>query len=104
MTTKFLEIRDSMTCIPALAFDISADDGPIARRAGFGEVGCIYLVALATEKAAYDPYSGVWGHARTMRIAHQWLVEHFHEVNSGAVLDVRVILGETTEAAAAECR
>lgn len=103
MTTKFLEIRDRGTCIPALAFYISEGDGPIARRAGFGEVGCVYLIALATEKAAYDPYSGVWGGARTMRVAHQWLSEHFAEVSDGQVVDVRVILGEATVPAPSDC-
>lgn len=103
MTTKFLEIRDRNTCIPALAFDISAVDGPVARRAGFGYTHCVYLVMLATERAAYDPYSAVWGDARTMRIAHQWLTDHFAEIETGAVLDVRVLLGEATEPARAEC-
>ena len=104
MVHKFFEIRDRATCIPALAFSISADDGPIARRAGFGEVGCVYLVMLATEKAAYDPYSGVWGNARTMHVAHNFITEHFDTLRHGQVIDVRVILGEATEAAEAECR
>lgn len=113
MRPKFIEIRDRATCIPALAFYINRDDGPIARRAGFGEVGCVYLVALATEKAAYDPYSGVWGSARTMRVVHQWLSDYnedsgekrlnFDAIRDGQVVDARVILGEATEPAVAEC-
>lgn len=103
MLTKFFEIRDRNTCIPAMAFYISEADGPIARRAGFGEVGCVYLVALATEKAAYDPYSDVWGYARTMRPAHLYISEHFDTLRDGQVIDVRVLLGEATEPAVAEC-
>ncbi len=103
MNSKFFEIRDRATCIPAMAFYISAEDGPIARRAGFGEVGCVYLIALATEKAAYDPYSGVWGSARTMHVAHNFITEHFDTLRHGQVIDVRVILGETAETAVAEC-
>ena len=103
MTTKFLEIRDRNTCIPALAISVSANDGGIARRAGFGDHRCIYLVMLATERAAYDPYSSVWGSARTMRAAHQWLDEHFEAVADWQVLDVRVLLGEANEPAIAEC-
>ncbi len=102
MTIKMFEIRDHATCIPALAFRISGDDGPIARRAGFGDVGCVYLVMLATEKAAYDPYSDVWGNARTMRHAHLYISEHFDDLQDGQVVDVRVILGEATEPAEAE--
>ncbi len=103
MNSKFFEIRDRATCIPAMAFYISAEDGPIARRAGFGDVGCVYLIALATEKAAYDPYSDVWGGARTMHVAHNFITDHFDTLRHGQVIDVRVILGETTEPAVAEC-
>lgn len=103
MVSKFFEIRDRATCIPAMAFYISAEDGPIARRAGFGEVGCVYLIALATEKAAYDPYSGVWGGARTMQVAHNFITDHFDTLRHGQVIDVCVILGEAAEPVAAEC-
>lgn len=102
MTTKFIEIRDRATTIPALAFDISKQDDPLAWRAGFGDHPCIYLLMLSSEKAAYDPYSSVWGGARTMPIAHQWLAEHWAEVKSGDVVDVQFILGETSAPKASE--
>lgn len=92
MDTKFVEIRDEGTFIPALAIRISGADGYLSRRAGFGDTACVYLIALATEKAAYDPYS--WGN-RTMVAAHRWLEEHYDTHKDGAVVDVQFILGET---------
>ncbi len=89
---KFVEIRDIGTCVPALAIRISGADGYLARRAGFGDTPCIYLIALATQQCRYDPYQ--WGN-RTMNAAHQWLQEHWDEVKSGAVVDVEFIRGET---------
>lgn len=92
MTSKFVEIRDVGTCVPALAIQITGHDDWCARRAGFGETPCVYLVQLATEHAKYDPFN--WD-TLTMRDAHLWLVDHFHEHVDGAVLDVRFVRGET---------
>lgn len=95
---KLVEIRDRATFIPAMAIQVSGEDGYLMRRAGF-ESPMIYLVALATERACYDPYN--WGN-RTMGTAHHYLVEHWDEVNDGDVLDVEYILGETTVAKVSE--
>lgn len=95
MESKFVEIRDHGTCVPALAIKITGDDDWCARRAGFGDTPCIYLVQLATEQACYDPYH--WNNPRTMGTAHGWLVAHFDELENSQVLDVRVILGERAE-------
>lgn len=40
-----------------------------------------------------DPYD--WGQNRSRHFAHKWLIEHFDEIESGAVVDVEFILGET---------
>lgn len=93
MTTKFVEIRDRGTFVPALAFSIEGADHYLARRAGFGD-RMIYLVVLNGEKATYDPYH--WDN-RTYRVAHHWLSEHWDEIESGAVVDVEFILGERSE-------
>lgn len=92
MTNKLLEIRDRATFIPALAIQVSGDDGYLMRRAGF-KSPMVYLVALATERACYDPYN--WGN-RTMSNAHHYIAEHFDELRDGDVIDVEFILGETT--------
>lgn len=53
----------------------------------------IYLIMLATERCAYDPYD--WGD-RTMTVAHQYIESNFDQLNNGDVVDVEFILGETS--------
>lgn len=91
MTTKLFEIRDAATFIPALAILVSREDGYLMRRAGFGDP-CIYLIKLATEQCAYDPYT--WDN-RTMAVAHDYIEKHWDELRDGQVIDVQFILGET---------
>lgn len=93
MTTKFVEIRDRHTFVPALAFSIEGADHYLARRAGFHS-RMIYLVILTAQQAAYDPWS--WTGSRTFKVAHRWLEEHWDEFESGGgVVDVEFILGES---------
>ena len=92
MTTKLLEIRDRATLVPALAIQVSGEDGYLMRRAGFGHP-MVYLIMLATEKCRYDPFS--WDNRRTMGNAHHYIQEHFDELHDGDVVDVEYILGET---------
>lgn len=94
LPSKFVEIRDNGTCIPALAIQISGADGWCAQRAGFGDTPCIYLVQLATEYARHDPFR--WN-SLTMRDAHLWLVDHFDDQVDGGVLDVRYVRGQRPE-------
>ena len=91
MTSKLIEIRDRATLVPALAMRIGGSDGYLARQAGF-ESPMIYLIALSLQQAAYDPYQ--WTGARTLKVAHLWLEEHFDEVADHGVVDVEFILGE----------
>lgn len=93
MIQKLFEIRDRATCIPALAIKVSKEDGWIMERAGFGDQSMIYLIMLATEKCRYDPYN--WDNPRTMGNAHNYIQEHFDELENEAVIDVQFILGET---------
>lgn len=94
MRTKLLEIRDVGTFIPALAIKVSGEDGYLMRRAGF-ESPMIYLITLATERCAYDPYNWTGG-ARTLHEAHRYIAEHWMELTDGDVVDVEFILGETS--------
>lgn len=89
--SKLIEIRDRGTFIAAMAVRVSGDDGYLMRRAGF-QSPMVYLIALATERCAYDPYT--WGD-RTMANAHLYIAEHFDELHDGDVVDVQFILGET---------
>lgn len=92
MKTKLFEIRDRATFVPALAIQVSGDDGYLMRRAGF-QSPMVYLIMLATEKCRYDPYN--WDNPRTMGNAHRYIEEHFDDLKDGAVVDVEFILGET---------
>lgn len=105
MDVKTVEIRDAGTFIPALAIRLDPTneaDRYLFGRAGYGttperqrEYIVLVRIAGGTGFATCDPYD--WpGGTRTMPVAHQWLVEHFDEIESGAVVDVEFILGKTS--------
>lgn len=100
MESKLFEIRDKGTCVPALAVRVSGEDGPIMRRAGFGNP-MVLLTMLAHPMTQWDPYA--WPNGRTMRTVHLFIEEHWNGLVSDQVIDVRVLLGEATEPAEAEC-
>ena len=99
MIIKAIEIRDRSTFIPAIAISTApANEGQryLLRRAGYAPDGRTIILMSLTQpnRAAYDPYE--WpGDVRTFRAAHVWLLEHFDELEEGAVVDVEFILGET---------
>ena len=97
METKFFEIRDSGTFIPAMATCLDGSDSWLALRAGFGkDRPYIILTQLEGLETQYDRYN--WrGAARTMPAAHAYIEEHWDELKSGDLVDVRVPLGEATE-------
>jgi len=113
MNTKLLEIRDEGTCILAIGIQMQAPpDPPVPRwedtvaywflhyRSGYPEDGSsIMLMCLEDGRATNDPYE--WGSRgmglRTMPNAHNYIIEHWDELKDGDVVDVQVILGETTE-------
>lgn len=112
MKVKLIEIRDSATFIPAMAVRLFARSDAemfLLRRAGYSreqiegrailaESGIepyVILCKLDGVEAQYDAFS--WTRSRTMGVAHRWIIEHWAEVSSGAVVDVQFILGETDE-------
>jgi len=102
METKTFEIRDRATFIPALAVKLRSDgneeDKYVLRRAGLDRDGS-YHVALFSLNAGYgfmDIYKWPDG-ARTFRVSHEYIEKHFDELETGSVIDVEFILGETTE-------
>lgn len=102
METKFVEIRDRGTFIPALAISIEGGDDPLARRAGF-ESRMVILCHLTGERMCWDPYH--WeGGARTMSVAHGWLEANWDSFRSGGVVCVEHTLGERPEPKASEVR
>lgn len=91
MITKLFEIRDRSTAIPAMAIQVSGDDGYLMRHAGFCRP-MVFLVHLTNEQCHYDPYE--WNN-RTMHHAHLHIAEHFGTLTDGQVVDIEYILGET---------
>jgi len=111
--TIFLEVRDAATFIPVFAIGFTPGDGYgsnsglmykeeyLARRCGYslGELS-VMVGRLAGGQATADPYD--WKGSRTMTVAHDWIHKHFHELNSGDVVDVEFILGLRSEAKVSE--
>jgi len=109
MQTKLLEIRDSGTFMPFLAIKLSYENEEerwLLRRAGFSPNGIsgyehdsekyILFHPLCTDQINYDVYSWNRG-ARTVPLAHIYVIDHWNELKSGDVIDVEFNLGETKE-------
>lgn len=106
LEVKLIELRDSATFIPAIAIRVWRDrleDPPphwLIGAAGYASLDsvcppCVLLTALTGgRKAEYDPYA--WG-GRTYPVAHLHIQDHWDDIPDGGIVDVRVILGETTE-------
>lgn len=109
MITKAFEIRDRGTFIPVLAVKMVPEDERgqeieperfLLARAGYNRdyTLCVVLCRMDANGSAlcasYDPYS--WG-GRSFPVAHQYILAHFDELESGAVVDVEFILGETKQ-------
>lgn len=96
METKMFEIRDRATFMPVLATKMISDQPAehyLCRRLGFGEDDPLIMVTRITDsKSQYASYA--WGD-RTCSTAHKYIEEHFDELETGAVVDVEYILGET---------
>lgn len=109
MQIKMIEVRDSCTCIAAIAIR-PWPSGPVEeiflRYAGFGfSSDCIlfgYLHASGTmAKWTYDPFD--WPeNPHTMRAAHHYVAQHFDELKNGAVVDIEYIMGRTRAVKQAE--
>lgn len=106
MKALALEIRDEGTFIPALAVDMNpvGDQWAVGeaqryllRRCGYACDGRPNVILTRLDghgKATNDPYE--WG-GRTWPVAHLYIIEHWHKLKDGDVVDVQFILGETKE-------
>ncbi len=98
---KTFEIRDDGTHIPALAIKPDAEhdrDRYCFARGGYptsytGQREYVILHRLTDRRTEYDPHA--WHSPRTMRTAHQHIIDEWHNLESGQVIDVRFIRGET---------
>lgn len=103
MICKTFEFRDKMTFIPVLAVKLepnSPADNFLFMRAGYGfskEEQCGYVGLAQIDggrgQFATDPYD--WGQNRTMHYGHLHVNKHFDELQSGSVVDVEFLLGES---------
>lgn len=96
--TKVVEIRDRMTMVVGLATRVEGGGltriDRLLRRAGYGDYPMVVLAKVngGCREAHDDPYS--WND-RTMLTAHIALQNNWDAYCDGALLDVRVLLGET---------
>lgn len=104
METKLFEVRDHGTIIPVLAIKtLGGDHEPSEAEAYlwkwsgyYGDNPYVILVSINPEvglDVQFDSYE--WRKGRTLGIAHNYIEEHFDELESGAVVDVAFIRGET---------
>ena len=101
MQNKLFEVRDRATFIPVMAVHIDGNctdqEDWLLRRSGYGKSedrDYVYLIHLQTGEGQYDPYK--WGCcSRTLHEAHRYITEHFDELQTGDVIDVEFILGES---------
>jgi hypothetical protein len=97
--TKLFEIRDRATFIPCIAIEcevtpeLEEQEKYLLRRAGY--MGrCFLFGRLVGGGFHYDCYD--WSD-RTMRTAHEYIEKNWEKLQSGDVIDVEYILGETKE-------
>ena len=101
MTTKILEIRDNFTRILAVAIQAKGDtpaEKQALRACGYPEDGSsIILMDLNNNKASNDPYDPIWGANRTMRMALDYVIQHWDQINDGDLIDVEFLNGTRAE-------
>jgi len=95
---KIFEVRDDMTCMPVLAIKVvnprlGSREDKLLGKAGWGRDGGVYMICMEMNSVQDDPYK--WGdNTRTRTTAHDYIREHFDELEDGAMIDVKAILGE----------
>lgn len=104
MIAKTFEIRDRATFIPVLAVKLRPGceaDRYLFGRAGYGtapEVQGAFVMVCRVDGGEGFATSNQhrWNDgSRTMRRAHHHIREHFDDLESGAVIDVEFLSGET---------
>lgn len=98
MKIKLFEVLDRATLIAAIGIELNLEDGnkekenSLIRHAGYGHNPIILFGRLGGGNFSYDSYS--WGD-RTMQAAHDHIENNWNNLESGDVIDVEYILGET---------
>jgi hypothetical protein len=96
MNMKMFEILDVMTFIPVLCIEMKSEneqENYLLNRLGFAsKKRYIQLVWVSSGRTEYDPFK--WGD-RTLFNAHLFIRDGWDDLESGDVIDVEYILGET---------
>lgn len=100
--TKLFEIRDRMTFIPIVAVscrrttEVTEQEQYLFFRAGYCVNNtCILLLRASGGDVAYCDWTDWSG--RTFPVAHEYITLKWDKLQSGDVIDVEFILGETSE-------
>lgn len=109
MTTKLFELRDRATFIPVAVIKIDpANEAEryLLRRAGYNTLpsDLVIMVGLCggIGQATCDPHDWTANGTRTRFVAHEYIAIHFDDLETGAVIDVEFLVGETKEAKISE--
>jgi hypothetical protein len=102
MQVKLFEVRDRATFIPVLAVRLlpSTDqESWLLAESGYGlcrecQGNYILLMRLHGGSDQYESSPHYWGGSRTMKTAHEHIIDNWWNLQSGAVIDVEYVLGE----------
>lgn len=97
MQVKLLEIRDRATFIPVMAVStepINEQQRYLLGRAGYHGDPQVVVTRIAggNGKSTCDPYD--WD-SSTMVEAHKYIIDNWHTLINGSVVDVEFILGHS---------
>lgn len=103
MEVKTFEVRDAGTFIPCIAIRLNPateKDRYLIGRAGYGqsaeEQGEYVIFGRLEAESEFHFDAFAWGN-RTMQTAHHHVSTHFDALESGALVDVQFLKGETSE-------
>lgn len=103
MKTKVFEVRDSATLLPVLAVKMEGHtekEKKIVGRGGFASYH-ILVTDLENKETNHDPFA--WDNS-TMKTIHQYLIQHFDEVENTDVIDAEFIRGESQQPKSSEIK
>ncbi len=107
MQVKMFEIRDYATFFPVICIKPGIDDEGgdeyLLKRSGYdlseSRRTVIMMHGQEVSRCEYNPFN--WGD-RTFHNAHLHIKENWEKLNTGDVIDVEFILGESKEAKTSE--
>jgi len=100
MEAKLFEIRDVATFIVMLAIKLEPEceaDRYLLTRAGYGREAKrqgLCRISGGDGESHCDPFK--WPN-NTLKIAHQWFQDNWEKLESGAVIDVEFIQGDSAQ-------